>query len=146
MDNNSNKNGRFEKKMIPTFKGQQYHVHGRQSYSMSLKCVSMQWFLISTSVDYTNGKRNTITYLKLDAPNPKLNWFSSRLAIVFAQSNKARCQVEIEDVVGAAPTGDAPTTSEWSTILLPTNVRLILETWRYVFVVNNTARNASLST
>ena len=32
---------------------------------------------------------------------------------------KPRCQVENEDVVGAAPTGDAPTTSEWSTILLP---------------------------
>ena len=26
------------------------------------------------------------------------------------------CVVENEDVVGAAPTGDAPTTSEWSTI------------------------------
>ena len=38
---------------------------------------------------------------------------------------------ENEDVVGAAPTGDAPATSEWSTILLPTKVRLILETWRY---------------
>ena len=33
----------------------------------------------------------------------------------------------VEDVVGAAPTGDAPTTSEWSTILLHTKVRLILE-------------------
>ena len=31
----------------------------------------------------------------------------------------------------AAPTGGAPTTSEWSTILLPSKVRLILETWRY---------------
>ena len=39
--------------------------------------------------------------------------------------------VENEDVVGAAPAGDAPTTSEWSTILLPTKVRLILEAcWR----------------
>ena len=38
--------------------------------------------------------------------------------------------VENEDVVGAAPTGDAPTTSEWSTILLPIMVRLILEIWR----------------
>ena len=36
--------------------------------------------------------------------------------------------MENEDVVGAAPTGDAPTTSEGSTILLPTKVRLILET------------------
>ena len=36
-------------------------------------------------------------------------------------------QVENEDEVGAAPTGDAPTTSEWSKILLPTKVQLILE-------------------
>ena len=59
----------------------------------------------------------------------KLDCFSSRLAFVIAQSNEARCSVENEDVVGAAPTGDAPTTSEWSTISLPTNVRLILDTW-----------------
>ena len=45
---------------------------------------------------------------------------------VFAESLEARCQVENEAVVGAAPTGDAPTTSEWSTILLPNQVRLIL--------------------
>ena len=49
------------------------------------------------------------------------------LQLFFAESLEARCQVENEDVVGAAPTGDAPTTSEWSTILLPTKVRLILE-------------------
>ena len=61
----------------------------------------------------------------------KLRWFSSRLAVVYAQSNEAKCLVDNEDVVGAAPTGDAPTTSELSTILLPTKVRLILETWRY---------------
>ena len=35
--------------------------------------------------------------------------------------------MKYEDVVGAAPTGDAPTTSEWSTILFHTKVRLILE-------------------
>ena len=29
-------------------------------------------------------------------------------------------EVENEDLVEAAPTGDAPTTSEWSTISLPT--------------------------
>ena len=51
---------------------------------------------------------------------------------VFAESLEGRCQVENEDVVGAAPTGDAPTTSEWSTILLPTKVRLILEVLRKV--------------
>ena len=58
-------------------------------------------------------------------PNFKL--FLSRLAFGFAQSIEARYHVENEDVDGAAPTGDAPTTSEWSTILLPTRVRLILE-------------------
>ena len=52
---------------------------------------------------------------------------------VFAESLEARCQVENEDVVGAAPTGDAPTTSERSTILLPTKVRLILEILRYIW-------------
>ena len=35
--------------------------------------------------------------------------------------------VENEDVVGAAPIGDAPTTSEWPTTLLPAKVCLILE-------------------
>ena len=57
----------------------------------------------------------------------KLKCFSSRLAVVFAQCIEAKCQVESEDAVGAAPTGDAPTTSEWSTILLATKMRLILE-------------------
>ena len=40
--------------------------------------------------------------------------------------------VKYEDVVGAAPTGDAPTTSEWSTILLHTKVWLILEVLQYM--------------
>ena len=51
---------------------------------------------------------------------PTLEIFSYCLAAVFAESLEARCQVENEDVVGAAQTGDAPTTSEWLTILLPT--------------------------
>ena len=54
----------------------------------------------------------------------QLKCFSSRLAVVFAQSIETKCEVENEDVVEAAPTGDAPTTSEWSTITLPTNVVL----------------------
>ena len=41
--------------------------------------------------------------------------------------------VKNEDVVGAAPAGDAPTTSEWSTSLLPTKMRLILQIWQYLF-------------
>ena len=45
--------------------------------------------------------------------------------IVSAQSIEPRGQILNEDVVGAALTGDAPTRSEWSTILLPTKVSLI---------------------
>ena len=60
--------------------------------------------------------------------------FPSRLAVFFAQPIEARCSVGNEDVVGAAPTGDAPTTSEWSTIMLSAKVRLILEIWRYVYL------------
>ena len=48
------------------------------------------------------------------------------VAVVFAQSIEVRCSAENEDVVRAAPTGNAPTTSERSTILLP-KVHLILE-------------------
>ena len=50
---------------------------------------------------------------------------------IFAQSIEARCYVQNEDVVGAAPTGDAPTTSELPTIVLPIKVWLILEVLRY---------------
>ena len=46
----------------------------------------------------------------------QLNRFSFLLTFAFAQYIEAKCLVENEDVVGAAPTGDAPTTSEWSTI------------------------------
>ena len=49
---------------------------------------------------------------------PKFKWFSSRLAVALAPSIEARRYVKNGDVVGAAPTGGAPTTSEWSTILL----------------------------
>ena len=42
---------------------------------------------------------------------PTLKCFSSRLAIVFAQFIETMCQGENEDVVGAAPRGDAPTIS-----------------------------------
>ena len=66
---------------------------------------------------------------------PISNCCSYRLAVVFAQSTEARRKVENEDVVGAAPTGDAPTTSEWSALLLPTKVPLILEVWRWSFWV-----------
>ena len=51
-------------------------------------------------------------------------------SLTWVDEIKPNCWVENEDVVGAAPTGDAPTTSEWSTMLLATKVRLILEIWQ----------------
>ena len=45
----------------------------------------------------------------------------------FAQSIEARYLIENEIVVGAAPTGDAPITSEWSTILHPDKVHRTLD-------------------
>ena len=65
--------------------------------------------------------------------NLKFECFLSHHAVAFTQSIVARCWVDNEDVVGAASTGDAPTVSEWSTILLPTKVQLILEVWQQSF-------------
>ena len=59
-----------------------------------------------------------------------VKWVFSRLPVVFVQSIEDRCQVENEDVIGAAPIGDAPTRSEWSMITLPTKVQHILNVWR----------------
>ena len=52
------------------------------------------------------------------------NFSRLTLSIVFAQSIEARCYVETEDVV----------TPEWSTILLHTKVRLILELLWYIIL------------
>ena len=50
-----------------------------------------------------NQIRDTVESLIWGAPNPKLKCFSSPLGVVFAQSIEVWCQVEHEDVVGAAP-------------------------------------------
>ena len=50
--------------------------------------------------------------------------------MLLVSSCSCLCQIhwnQDEDEVGAVPTGDAPTTSEWLTILLPTKVLLVLE-------------------
>ena len=92
-------------------------------------------------VQVRNYRKISIVYLynirRTKSPNVNV---SSRLAVVFAQYFEAKCEVENEDVVGAAPTGDAPTISEWSIIWLPTEARLMLETWRYIFSKKLTAQ------
>ena len=82
------------------------------------------------SADQSWGK-DTWNNIYRQVPNrwhtKSLNPFSSRLAVVFVQSIEAKYWVQNEYVVRAVPTGDAPTTSEWSRILLPIKVRLIAE-------------------
>ena len=75
-----------------------------------------------------------------------LKYFLYPHAVVFAQFIEAMCYVDNEDVVGAAPTGDAPTTSEWSTIALPTKVCLILEILRYVPTQPSGSTNTAMHT
>ena len=72
---------------------------------------------------------STLWYKTHQIPNFKS--LLSRLAVFFVHSIEARYWIENEDGVGAAPTGDAPTTSEWSTIFLPNRVRHVLEVLRY---------------
>ena len=91
---------------------------------------------ITTGYNYCL-RYSTVKYLVIAAPIPTLQCFSSCLAVVSAQSIEAMCWFENEDVVVAAPTGDAPNTSEWSTIVLPTKVRIILEVCRYIWVCNS---------
>ena len=80
----------------------------------------------------TYHKISNISHTKLQSSNASCLGMQSSLRNI-----EARCSMEKEDVVGAAPTGAAPTTSEWSSILLPTKVRLILETWRYLKFQSN---------
>ena len=62
----------------------------------------------------------------------------SRLVLQLSLPNILKpCIIKVEngDVVETLPTGSAPTTSEWSTILMPTTVRLILEVGRHTDTV-----------
>ena len=97
----------------------------RRVVSFVTTTADRQGRLLSSRLSLPSGKPCTL------APNlwykshqiPKLKWFSSRFAVAFVKWMKN------EDVVGATPTEVAPATSEWSTILLPAQVWLILEVW-----------------
>ena len=67
----------------------------------------------------------------------------SRLALQLSLCNllKPGLKFKNEDVVGAAPTGDAPTTSEWSIIVLPTEVRFIRIAYTSTKLLSNTHDN-----
>ena len=54
----------------------------------------------------------------------------SHLVLQLFLLNQLKPGVKNEYVFGAAPTGDAPTTSDWSTMLLPIKLQFIWEIWR----------------
>ena len=60
-----------------------------------------------------------------DEMGPSHEWMWTATYRQISNIRGTKSQVENEDIVGAAPTGDAPTTSEWSTIVLPTKMRLV---------------------
>ena len=66
--------------------------------------------------------------------NPFLSvWFPSRPWVVFVQS------IEERRCIWSSTNSHVPTTSEWSTSLLPTEVPRILEVWWYVLCVSPAA-------
>ena len=77
-------------------------------------CIAIGSFVFVASIDIW------IIYCKLSdmrgTKSQNFKLFSSPLAVVFGQVIEARCWDENEDIVGAGPTSDAPTRSEWSTI------------------------------
>ena len=118
-----------------------WRIHWFRKWLGAVKKQAINWINVDQDLPYVAMSFITCTCIRKDFNYRQFsnirctksqNINVSRLAVVFAQSIEARCYVENEDVVGATPTGDAPTTSEWSTILLPTQARLILETLRYL--------------
>ena len=57
----------------------------------------------------------TVNPLISGVPNPKTEIFLVPFCSL-SLPNSLKCYVKNEDLVGATPTGDAPTTSEWSTV------------------------------
>ena len=91
------------------------------------KCHSV-WTPAFTSISALKAANRKISNIKRTKIQ---NLNVSFLVLPFSLPNPLS-QVDNEDLVGAAPTGDAPTTSELSAMILPNKVRLILEVWLYI--------------
>ena len=72
--------------------------------------LSIEWYILKYIV-HNYCKISNISCTK----SQNLNDSHLVLQLVFVQFIEARCKVENEDKVGAAPTGNAPAISEWST-------------------------------
>ena len=80
---------------------------------------------LNSCQDYSNKNNDRQTYSIRRTNSQNLNAF--RLVLHLSLPNPLK-PVDKEDIFGAAPTGDTPTTSDW----LPTNVRFILKVWRCI--------------
>ena len=97
-----------------------------------LNHISLKIAMYSITTWDLNGARPPKTYRRTSniRHNKSFKCFSFRLAVCLCPHHWSQV-LSNEDVVGAAPTSDAPNTSEWSKILLPTDICLILEFWWY---------------
>ena len=84
---------------------------------------SVAFFIVyhqTSNISHTKSQNLNVSrlVLQLSLPNPLKPGVKSRMKMSF----------------GAAPTDNVQTKSEWSTILLPTTVSLILEVWWYIYI------------
>ena len=110
------------KNLVPIYVCKLNSFHGIRTIYTDLISVIMHMLILDLSIDNSSHDIRWLLQMHMWAPQmhsihipskllykshqiPKLKCFSPRLAVVFAQSIEARCKVESENVVGAAPTG-----------------------------------------
>ena len=102
------------------------------------KDIAHEQFLLKITLRIITAIQHVILGLKWDLSQTsyirRTKCFSYRLTVVFAQSIVAMCLVEHEDIVGAAVTGDTPTTSECSTIDCLLRCDLYLKLVAYIMI------------
>ena len=111
------------------------HLRYQHSGSWGAGLLALSWFWTHRAVWLGLGYRNWVRYSnsgltlwwKYHQTSSVSRTKSQHHLPTICPNHWCRRLVEIEDVVAAAPTGDATTTSEWSTILLSTKVLLILD-------------------
>ena len=102
------------------WKLQRFDVEEILKYVISNENVYM---LIQISIKFVRRDGGSRKYFGIDHA-------TSHLLNLWWPSPKSTITDVVEDVVEAALTGDAPITSEWSTVLLPIKMRLLWEIWR----------------
>ena len=111
----------------------QLQSHFDDLYRYTRMECAMETYRKISNISCTNHKNLNVSHIVLQLSLP--GTYNTQYVPVFTQSIEDRYQVEDEDVVGAAPTGDAPTTSDRSEMLLPTKVWLISDDWREMLIL-----------